>query len=702
MIRVLHLSDIHFGRMLRDGKDVSAHYFIKRPSGETDPERLSDILVERSVLRTQAPHIVVVSGDIGWSGASGDYDSALVFFKSLRQRWSNTKFVIAPGNHDVDRRESDDTKRQNAFVSMLKEFHDSSFEQLYPLWGDGSSRSLLVGIHDIETTLGKVIVVASNSAARLQTESTPVIIERDCLDHVSRELERRDPNREALRLFVLHHHLFPFAEPAWEEHSASEEAIDQPDDTLVANSARLQGWLARHGFGIALHGHKHISHGRHDTLWRRQDQLGRRLAVIGAGSAGVEAKHLGRRESLSFNLLNLTRVSTRRWLVDVQVHEIQAEEMPQEAVPWYSYSTTAGAEDEQGPAPQIFHAQRMDDCHRAIGAAAKDKGLLLNFLSVVEDPTYHHPEQTIRFKGQTATQKRVEQTFEALHPEYTPTKKWTDIAAIDKVLSNIPQAAIRFEHGSRMFTSPTRRPHLGPDEVRKTSPLHAALDRVRTSPSTAYMSLYRPELDVLAVDEQPMPGLMSLQFVPTDSDRLDLVATFRKIELSYWWVVNMMEMGRILAWASKDIRKKPGRITFFAAMAEWKADPEAATTLELDRQSLQKLATTVLTINKPESREQLVQWLEEKATGTNENNLDTTGLDRLRDLLTGAEQAEQLGDSWTGFLRLIEKAAQSLDDALRGSAADRKLRIDEAAAHLMNAVQTLRTGSTSTTGTPSA
>ena len=123
--------------------------------------------------------------------------------------------------------------------------------------------------------------------------------------------------------------------------------------------------------------------------------------------------------------------------------------------------------------------------------------------------------------------------------------------------------------------------------------------------------------------------------------------------------------------------------------------------LELDRQSLRELANTVLTIEKPESHEKLVRWLSEKAVGTNENNLDSTGLDRLRDLLSAVQQTKSLDTFWSGFLSLIEKAAKSLDEAVRGSVADRKLRIDEAAESLISAVQTLKLISAPKSDTPS-
>jgi hypothetical protein len=135
-----------------------------------------------------------------------------------------------------------------------------------------------------------------------------------------------------------------------------------------------------------------------------------------------------------------------------------------------------------------------------------------------------------------------------------------------------------------------------------------------------------------------MPGLVGIQFVP-DGQFLDTVATFRKIELSYWWVVNMYEMGELLRWAAQfnpKLRLQPRRITFLAAMAEWKTEPEAAFITRLDAKPLDELAALVSTLPRDaRAKQELVDLLREKRTHTHDNNLDASGLHVLAQLLKG-------------------------------------------------------------------
>ena len=100
-MRVLHISDLHFGTFVdKDtGKLKYAHVFTT--AGKIDPRGLYSILIADPEL-TDPPDLVVISGDIAWSGTPEDYAYATEFVKLLRKAWPKSHFVITPGNHDVD------------------------------------------------------------------------------------------------------------------------------------------------------------------------------------------------------------------------------------------------------------------------------------------------------------------------------------------------------------------------------------------------------------------------------------------------------------------------------------------------------------------------------------------------------------------------------------------------------------------------
>src|SRR5262249_23702966 len=128
MLRILHLSDVHFGQLLphqrKPDLSASAHCFAE--GDEPLPEELAKAIASDPDLQTP-PEAVIVSGDIGWSGNAEDYGYAKTFFDSLRRGWPAVPIVVAPGNHDVDMGPGGAGKRQNAFVDFLKNLHSADF-----------------------------------------------------------------------------------------------------------------------------------------------------------------------------------------------------------------------------------------------------------------------------------------------------------------------------------------------------------------------------------------------------------------------------------------------------------------------------------------------------------------------------------------------------------------------------------------------
>src|SRR5687768_15220333 len=98
-MRIYHLSDIHYGRRdLAKYPTESAHYWAENKR-TPKPAVLANLLIAEA--RDRKPDVIVVSGDIGWSGAKDDYGYALDFFRRLRSQ-VKAPIVVCPGNHDVD------------------------------------------------------------------------------------------------------------------------------------------------------------------------------------------------------------------------------------------------------------------------------------------------------------------------------------------------------------------------------------------------------------------------------------------------------------------------------------------------------------------------------------------------------------------------------------------------------------------------
>jgi hypothetical protein len=600
----------------------------------------------------------------------------------MKEQWVDTSFVIAPGNHDLILSRSE--RKQEYFYKFLRDFYDSDIGSLYPFLPldpisyDDYAKLIAFSYHDFSTNGfedEKLLIVAVNSAAYIKEQGTPVFISPDVLKLIEDRIKQMKLSKQVLRLFVLHHHLLPFAEPEWGNTSDPTGIPDEPDPTIVANSAKLQGWLAEQSFHIVLHGHKHLSHIREDILRRRTDpSSGRRLLIIGAGSVGVEASHRSHQEPLSYNLLSLSTLSRERWHIDLAVKQILENEAVPKVGDIYCCSVDVGSLPDGSP--HIFHTEYMDSCHRTITEYVKGKGLIHNFISIVDSSEYRHPKTTM-IGGEEISYDKVDSSFQALHPEYGPSNKWTDFDKLDEALKNV-SPRFQFNHGPRLFSVSGQKNHLGSGTKSKNRPITRAIDNLKAGQkSRGYIGLFNPEIDTLYNGQEPLPGLVGIQFILSENEKfLDVVATFRKIELSFWWVVNMYEIGKILEWVAKNLfskKPKPRRITFFAALAEWKERPEATFITKIDQMKIEDITTLVCSIfyNNVKSRrnniEKLICLLEEKKRHTHENNLDIKGLELLTQVIrgfinTGKKKGNVLSQE---FLKRLEHAKENIGNAMR-------------------------------------
>jgi DNA repair exonuclease SbcCD nuclease subunit len=118
-IALLHLSDFHI-------------------SSSADPV-LSRAEAIKGAFHQAAPNaegcIVVISGDVAFSGTQAQYDLAFAFFESLREHLlglppvEKVEFVVVPGNHDCDFENESDIREfllRDVIALRDSEIHPSS------------------------------------------------------------------------------------------------------------------------------------------------------------------------------------------------------------------------------------------------------------------------------------------------------------------------------------------------------------------------------------------------------------------------------------------------------------------------------------------------------------------------------------------------------------------------------------------------
>lgn len=109
---ILHLSDVHFG---------TSDYRAEMP-------RVTEAIVDAVKKQDWPPDIIILSGDLAFSGLDGEFMRVQTWLERFMQLWNNTKLFIVPGNHDVVRRLAKLVLRQayvdpQTYASMRDRLH---------------------------------------------------------------------------------------------------------------------------------------------------------------------------------------------------------------------------------------------------------------------------------------------------------------------------------------------------------------------------------------------------------------------------------------------------------------------------------------------------------------------------------------------------------------------------------------------------
>jgi hypothetical protein len=192
-----------------------------------------------------------------------------------------------------------------------------------------------------------------------------------------------------------------------------------------------------------------------------------------------------------------------------------------------------------------------------------------------------------------------------------------------------------------------------------------AAANVKAYKTRAYASTVRQDIDFVANATEPMPSLTSVQFVD-NFGAIDIVASFRNLELSYWWIVNVVELARLLHWAveaSGESGLKTGKIVIVAPVADWKWDPQSPGLANIDEQSLAETAELVSKMGAADrvAFERLATLLSEKLRTTNQFNLDDRGVGRLGELLKA--QSEPISKLSNGLMLVAKDIRRAIGDA---------------------------------------
>lgn len=317
-LRIIHLSDLHFGSQHRFKPEDPTHPRAGYPdlftSITTDLNSFAfdDPTWASTSDPTQSPLLIAATGDLTTICSPAEFKAAYEFFsrfknaKIMGSTLSLAHLFIVPGNHDVNYNLEDEEARASAFSNFYTKLYSGVRPAIPP-----HQAAHLSQIHFLPA-IG-CIVAEINTALYVRHNTDDE--HRGCVDLAAvAQLESQlkaipeSDRKNAIRIALLHHH--PILIPELLE-------VDRDYDA-VANSRHLLGLLRRYGFHLVLHGHKHypsLFSYDSDSIW--DDQVQPAMIVYGGGSVGSRALPIGKQQ-------NTYAVFSMKWDSDAGVARLRA------------------------------------------------------------------------------------------------------------------------------------------------------------------------------------------------------------------------------------------------------------------------------------------------------------------------------------------------------------------------------------------
>ncbi len=304
--RILHISDLHVAPGFHAFELDRADAFNKTLAAALHAA-LQDLL----------PGMVVVTGDLTWSGAKSEFERAYKCLDALRSSIGLThdEFVIIPGNHDVrwtDEQRDKDEYQHGGRVTVAASQAENNYREFFRTWyGRPANPHISVGRRFLLLGGPSVDVLGLNSNVLQQIKGAfggVGCVTREALERSAREMgwtkgDERETRSTDLRVLALHHHVVPVVmqERPQDAQRGFGVALDAGEILQLASSF---------GIDLILHGHQHqpfIGTTWCESLAGVHVNATQPLLVAGCGSTGVVNEHLGPIQQRCFNLITLGR-----------------------------------------------------------------------------------------------------------------------------------------------------------------------------------------------------------------------------------------------------------------------------------------------------------------------------------------------------------------------------------------------------------
>jgi len=262
------ISDLHIGDQARSRELCPPAIATARPD-EPFLKHFIDFVASEHL----TPDLLIIPGDVSAHAHPAEYSHAAGLIDNIVDalHLSRAQLILTPGNHDVDWAIQSAYPGDHTLYSRDQRYATMRHEKWYfdSLLRRGL-RHLCEPPYFVVIDDPTVFAVVYNSAHEdgPQVENHPGSIDTDILLAMEAAVSETFTEPDRARLFIMHHHLFPYAEP---DGKFEFSAIQRAD--------LLQEFLENHRFDIVIHGHKHFPRLNSYEINNRH-----RFTVFGSGS----------------------------------------------------------------------------------------------------------------------------------------------------------------------------------------------------------------------------------------------------------------------------------------------------------------------------------------------------------------------------------------------------------------------------------
>jgi len=305
-LRIIHLSDLHFGPEHQFGGVTTPQGDVFTRGGYPSLAKL--IREDLRTVESGGRQIVCITGDLTQTTAIGQFRQAKQCCWDLCDgKDSLGPLAIVPGNHDVDWTQHEREPRIESWQTFLGQLR-RTYVDLTDEATDAVVRTDLIDDYG-------VIIAEINSCSYVEQGTEDAergAVTPNLLDALETQLDAVKSDERAascVKVALVHHH--PILIPELAEPGRGYEAI--------LNSALLLQILGRHGFHLLLHGHKHVpfTFTEDSRSARERDVDEYPLFVVCGGSAGSQ--------SLEHGCPNTYNIIDIKWLPGAKQYRCRVE-----------------------------------------------------------------------------------------------------------------------------------------------------------------------------------------------------------------------------------------------------------------------------------------------------------------------------------------------------------------------------------------